>query len=118
MLGTAGLQIDVDEGLNDKSGGVDFGQQFGAMDQGLGLPNSKLTKPKSTWTRLNQMDFGLGEISKALKLCTLGKRTSKPDEGEGMEADSEIRVVKRGKGGQHDIDFDVISARVEFHPCR
>ena len=54
---------------------------------------------QSTWTRLNRMDFGLGEISKALKLSTLGKRTSKHEEGEGMEADSETRVVKRGKGG-------------------
>ena len=44
VLGTAGLQTDVDEGLNDKSGGVDFGQQSGAVDQGLGLHDSKFTK--------------------------------------------------------------------------
>ena len=56
------------------------------------------------------MDFGLSEISKAFKLPSLGKRNSKLDAGEGTEADSETRVVKRGKGEQHDIDFYDISA--------
>ena len=32
VLGTAGLHTVADEGLNDKSGGVDFGQRTGAMD--------------------------------------------------------------------------------------
>ncbi|KAK9994577.1 hypothetical protein SO802_024280 [Lithocarpus litseifolius] len=35
--GTAGLQTEVDKGMNDKSGGVDLGQESGVMDQELGL---------------------------------------------------------------------------------
>lgn len=88
------------------------------MDQESGLHGFRLTKPKSTWTRINRMDFGLGEISKAFKLPSLGKRNSKLDVGEGTEANSETRVVKRGEGEQHDIDFDDISAGVEIHPCQ
>ena len=34
-------------------------------------------KPKSTWTRINRMDFGLGGLSKALLLPTHGKRSIK-----------------------------------------
>ena len=64
------------------------------------------------------MDFGLGEISQAFKLPTLGKRNSKLDAGEGTEADSETRVVKPRKEGQYDIDIDDIPAGVEIHPCR
>ena len=95
-----------------------FRLETGTVDQVSGLHGLGLTKPKSTWTRINRMDFGFGEISKAFKLPTLGKRNSKLDAGEGTEADSETRVVKRGKEGQYDIDFDDISAGVEIHPCR
>ena len=33
-----------------------------------------ILKPKSTWTRFNRMDFGLGGLSKALMLPARGKR--------------------------------------------
>ena len=93
-----------------------FRLETGTVDQVSGLHGLGLTKPKSTWTRINRMDFGFGEIS--FKLPTLGKRNSKLDAGEGTEADSETRVVKRGKEGQYDIDIDDIPAGVEIHPCR
>ena len=35
---------------------------------------SHMLKPKSTWTRFNRMDFGLGGLSKALMLPAHGKR--------------------------------------------
>ena len=115
---TASLQTEVDEGWHDKLHEENFVLETGTVDQVSGLHGLGLTKPKSTWTRINQMDFGLGEISKAFKLPTLGKRNSKLDAGEGTEADSNTRVVKRGKEGQYDIDFDDISTGVEIHPCR
>ena len=96
---TVGLQSKVSEGLKDKSRGEDLGLESGTMDQESGLDGFRLTKPKSTWTRINRMDFGLGEISRALKLPTLGKRNSRPEVGEGSEADYDKRVVKCGKGG-------------------
>ena len=72
VLGTAGLHTVANEGLTDKSGGVDFGQEIGAMDQGLDHRMDKAgpssLKPKSTWTKFNRMDFGLGGLSKALQL--------------------------------------------------
>ena len=111
---TVGLQSEVSEGLKDKSRGEDLGLESGTMDQESGLDGFRLTKPKSTWTRINRMDFGLGEISRALKLPTLGKRNSRPEVGEGSEADYDKRVVKCGKGGQHDNDFDGISVGVEL----
>ena len=107
---TTGIQTEVAEGLHDKLYGENFGLEPRTMDQELGLHGFGLTKPRSTWKRINRMDFGLGEISKAFKLPSLGKRNSKLDAREGTEADSETRVVKRGKGEQHDIDFYDISA--------
>nr|POF18187.1 hypothetical protein CFP56_50722 [Quercus suber] len=39
-------------------------------------------KPKSTWTRFNRMEFGLGGLACAITLLTLGKRDMRDDVGE------------------------------------
>nr|POE66776.1 hypothetical protein CFP56_66185 [Quercus suber] len=76
------------------------------------------TKSKSTWTRLNCMDFGLGGLSKALQLPTCGKRSSEQYREEEQQEDFDDRESKRGKiGGGKDVD-NIISAGVESHPCQ
>ena len=43
-----------------------FGVKANGLDQRLGMVGPSSVKPKFTWTRFNQMDFGLGGLSKAL----------------------------------------------------
>ena len=38
-----------------------------------------ISMPKTTWTRINRMDFGLGGLTKALTLPSLGKRDTRTD---------------------------------------
>ena len=71
-----------------------------------------VSKPKSTWTRIVRMDFGLGNTLKAADVPVLGKRISTIS----MQRDGEeTQRTKREKVGQ---DFNDISARVGNHPCR
>ena len=64
------------------------------------MAGSSITKPKSTWTRINRMDFGLGGISKALMLPTRGKRSTTSDMEEGKDGGYDTRVIKHGKVGE------------------
>ena len=88
------------------------------MNQESSMARSSITKPKSTWTRINRMDSGLGGISKALMLPTLGSRIPTSNLEEGKAEGYDTRVVKRGKVGNGGDINDDISAGVEIHPCR
>ncbi|KAK9995461.1 hypothetical protein SO802_020147 [Lithocarpus litseifolius] len=55
-----------------------------SMD-GVGLSN---LKPKSTWTRLNRMEFGFSGLARAITFPTLGKRDMRDDVG--------VQVVENG----------------------
>ena len=50
----------------------------GPVCNNLGIEGGQVVthilKPKSTWTRFNRMDFGLGGLSKAFMLPARGKR--------------------------------------------
>ena len=77
-----------------------------------------ILKPKSTWTRFNRMDFGLGGLSKALMLPVHGKRINDSVMEEvycEILGSREPKYVRVGNGD--DVD-NVISAGVESHPCR
>ena len=114
----AELQSIASKVLKDKLCGGYIYQELGNMNQDSGMDGSSLKKPKSTWTRINQMDFGLGGISKAFMLPTIGKRYSKSDIKEGKDEAHDTRVVKHGKVGNDGDNIDDISARVENHPYR
>ena len=43
-----------------------FGVEANGLDQRLEMVGPSFVKPKFTWTKFNQMDFGLGGLSKAL----------------------------------------------------
>nr|POF27328.1 hypothetical protein CFP56_14446 [Quercus suber] len=71
-------------------------------------------KPKSTWTRINRMDFGLGGFTNSITLPGLGKRDVR--EIQGMQF--EEQKLKKGRlSTKEDINNDG-SAGVESHPCR
>jgi len=71
-------------------------------------------RPKGMWTRINRMELGLGEPTKASNIHALGKRNSR----EVQEGQVDIQDAKRGKMDNDDGSTDYVSARVEDHPCR
>ena len=71
-------------------------------------------RPKGMWTRINRMELGLGEPTKASNIHALGKRNSR----EVQEGKVDIQDAKRSKMGSDDGSTGYISARVEDHPCR
>uniref|UniRef100_A0A7N2R465 DUF4220 domain-containing protein n=1 Tax=Quercus lobata TaxID=97700 RepID=A0A7N2R465_QUELO len=75
-------------------------------------------KPKSTWTRINRMDFRLGGLSKALMLPTRGKRNKESNLEEEQCEDIDTREAKHGRVGSGDELENIISVGVESHPCR
>jgi len=88
------------------------------LDQRLEKDGPSSLKPKSTWTRFNRMDFGLGGLSKALQLPTCGKRSSESTREEEQHDNFDNREPKRGKVGDGDVVENIISVGVESHPCR
>ena len=79
--------------------------------EGAGLSNFK---PKSTWTRFNRMEFGLGGLARAITLPTLGKRNLRDDVDEQVDGNEH----KRGKVDNEDGFSEDLSAGVDSHPCR
>ena len=75
-----------------------------------------VVRPKSTWTRINRMDFGLGGFTKNLVLPTLGKREAPQNVTPNLEVSHAAPSLKRGKFDE--VNIDEISAGVESHPCR
>nr|POE91917.1 hypothetical protein CFP56_28030 [Quercus suber] len=70
---------------------------MGQLDQRLEKVGPSFIKPKSTWTRFNRMDFGLGRLSKALQLPTRGKRSSDSAREEELCDHFDFRETKCGK---------------------
>lgn len=60
-----------------------MGSDYSSLDQEVGKVGFINLKPKSTWTTINRMDFGLGGLSKALRLPTRGKRNTNSNLEEG-----------------------------------
>ena len=74
-------------------------------------------KPKSSWTRFNRMDFGLGGLQKVL-LPSMGKRQLPLDfEGNQNNRGEEGRI-KRGKLETEEAIVVEKVVRVDDHPCR
>ena len=81
---------------------------------GLEVPGLAFVKSKSTWTRINRMDFGLGGLARAFVTSRLGKRELSD---EGCEQDEQQRN-KRNKQDEVEGSLDDISVGVDGHPCR
>nr|POE54708.1 hypothetical protein CFP56_27785 [Quercus suber] len=79
-----------------------LGVETSGLDQRLEMVAPSFVKPKSTWTRFNRMDFGLGGLSKALHMPTRGKRSSDSIREEELCDYSDFRETKRGKGGDEE----------------
>ena len=74
-------------------------------------------KPKSSWTRFNRMDFGLGGLQNVL-LPSIGKRQC-PSDLEGNQSSMEEKGrIKRGKFENEEATIIERTARVDDHPCR
>lgn len=71
------------------------------------------SKPKTTWTRINRMDFGLGGLARAITLPSLGKR----DTRENISGQNEEHETKRGRVLNEEGNFVDISVGVDSHPC-
>ena len=56
-----------------------------------------LSRPKSTWTRVNQIDFGLSGFTRAITLPTLGKRVAVHEVDVCIEGNQGAPTLKRGK---------------------
>lgn len=79
------------------------------------LSGPKVSKPKSMWTRIVRMDFGLGSAIKTTDVPLLEKRLSMHNTNTSMQGDEEeVQNTKREKVSQNHYD---ISARVRSHPC-
>ena len=110
--------VDFIEVATGKTKEVGLGVEASGLDQRLEMVGPSSVKPKSTWTRFNRMDFGVGGMSKALQLPTRGKRSSVSTREEELCDHSDFREPKRGKVGDGDVVGTILSAGVESHPCR
>jgi len=82
--------------------------------QGGELNGPKVSKPRSTWTRIMRMDFGLGSAIKEVDVPILGTRVSTQNTNLSIQGDEEkIQRMKWEKVGQ---DSNDISTRVNNHP--
>ena len=109
-------------GLFDVAAGGLVDNITGPICNNLGIEGGQavthMLKPKSTWTRFNRMDFGLGGLSKALMPPARGKRIN---DSVMEEVQCEIlgsREPKRVRIENGDDVDNVILAGVESHPCR
>lgn len=73
-----------------------------------------ISKPKNTWTRINRMDFGLGDLARAITLPALGKK----DLRDNANWQNEEQENKRGKVVNEEGSFVYISTGVDYHPCQ
>ena len=74
-------------------------------------------KPKSSWTRFNRMDFGLGGLQKVL-LPSIGKRHIPSEFENNQNSQGEEVRVKRGKLENMEATVFERAAGVDDHPCR
>nr|POE71559.1 hypothetical protein CFP56_12786 [Quercus suber] len=108
--------VDLIEVATGKNKEEVLGVEASGLDQRLEKVGPSSVKPKSTWTRFNRMDFGLGGLSKALQLPTHGKRSSDSTREEDLCDHSDFRETKRGKVGDNDVVGTILSTGVDSHP--
>ena len=75
-----------------------------------------LVRPKSTWTRINRMDFGLSGFTKNLVLPTLGKREAPHNAMPNLDGSQPAPFLKKGRIDEANIDEILVG--VESHSCR
>nr|POE84162.1 hypothetical protein CFP56_40039 [Quercus suber] len=76
---------DVAGKLEENSGNLNV-----TCDMQAGIVSGPIiSKPKSTWTRIVRMDFGLGNTLKAAEVLVLGKRMSAQNTSLPMQRDEE-----------------------------
>ena len=114
MVQPSGLKL-IDVATGKTNEGV-LGFESSGLDHGVDKAMPCNLKPKSTWTRINQMDFGLGGLSKALLLPTRGKRRSESNREEEQHENIDIREAKHVKVVGGDDVENTISTGVESHP--
>ena len=71
------------------------------------------TKPKTTWTRINIIDFGLNGLARAITLPTLGKRDMRDTVGEQIDESKN----KRGKVFNEEGFSKELSVGLDSYPC-
>ena len=126
-----GTDVELMREVTGQPAGVDFievaigktkenevGVEANGLVQRVEMVGPGSVKPKSTWTRFNQMYFGLGGLSKALQLATRGKRGSVYTREEDLCDRADFREPKHGTVGDGDVVGTILSAGVESHPCR
>lgn len=78
----------------------------------------RLSKAQEMWPRLNCMDFGLSDFTKALNLPTIGKRDPVLGKGTAGRIFYEEQTVKHGRFDRSSTVDNDISVGVVDHPCR
>nr|POE48527.1 hypothetical protein CFP56_61072 [Quercus suber] len=78
----------------------------------------EVTKPKSTWVRLQRKVHGPSENVSKKPLLVVGKRKATEPENRDSHTGYETQIGKKGKTAADDKEDDQISARVAGHPCR
>ena len=121
-IATDFTEVGVTDVINNKTGGdhvklislEDQNFKAGSLSSTPDLSGPSHLKPKSTWTRMNRMDFGLSGFTKSITLPGLGKRDAREIQGLQLEEQN----LKKGRlCSEEEINNDV-SAGVESHPCR
>ena len=83
---------------------------FSDVDKLSDKPRPSSFRPKTTWTRINRMDFRLGGLAKAITLPSLGKRDTRAT----SSGHNEEHETKRGRVEGNVVD---ILAGMDNHPC-
>ena len=105
-------------GLDGKAEDITMMGLKGAKDCSVNPPiGPNGVKPKSTWTRFNRMDFGLGGLQKVL-LPSNGKRPIPVEIDRNQNIKGEEGRTKRGKFENGATFIIEGSAGVDDHPCR
>ena len=105
-------------GLKGKAGDINMMGLSGAEAILEKKPNGpNVVKPKSSWTRFNRMDFGLGDLQKVL-LPSNGKRPLPVEMDRNQNTKGKEGRTKRGKFENEEAFIINGLAGVDDHPCR
>lgn len=74
---------------------------FSAIDKLTDKLGPSSSMPKTTWTRINRMDFGLGGLARAITLPSLGKRDTRAI----SSRQNEEHETKRGRVEGNDVSL-------------
>uniref|UniRef100_A0A7N2LJS9 DUF4283 domain-containing protein n=1 Tax=Quercus lobata TaxID=97700 RepID=A0A7N2LJS9_QUELO len=91
-----------------------YNNSLNNVDKPTGDFGPLTTRPNTTWTCINRMDFGLEGLDRAITLPSLGKR----DVRETSSGQFEEHEAKRRRVLNEEYNFIDILAGVNNHPCR